>query len=78
MLPEGGVDGGHYVYDNCDGIAFSVAIRKKLILQSLQSLGRKPGTAVYYYLTPPSVPFRLFHRPNSHGHSLRDQPLRIL
>ena len=24
---------------------------------------------VYYYLTPPSVPFRLFHRPNSHGHS---------
>ena len=23
----------------------------------------------------PSVPFRLFHRPNSHGHSLQDQPL---
>ena len=40
VLPEGGVDG----YDNCDG---SVAIRKKLILQSLQSLGRKPGTAPY-------------------------------
>ena len=27
------------------------------------------NSCVYYYLTPPSVPFRLFHRPNSHGHS---------
>ena len=59
VLPEGGVEGGHHVSDNCDGIAFFVAIRKKQILQSLQSLGIKPGTAVYYYLRPPhcSVPF---------------------
>ena len=27
------------------------------------------NSSVYYYLRPPSVPFRLFHRPNSHGHS---------
>ena len=27
------------------------------------------NSPVYYYLRPPSVPFRLFHRPNSHSHS---------
>ena len=27
------------------------------------------NSPIYYYLRPPSVPFRLFHRPNSHGHS---------
>ena len=27
------------------------------------------NSSVYYYLRPPSVPFRLFHRPNSHDHS---------
>ena len=134
------------------GLHFFVAIREKLILQSLQSwrnpngladcswkkhintlyksskiranffafIGRKLGTAPYtttlhpplfrsncsipkVYIPPclqilrvaprlqigcnpdtindcncPSVPFRLFHRPNSHGHSLQDQPLWIL
>ena len=53
----------------------SVATRKKLILQSLQSIGRKPGTAAYYYLRPPSVPFRLFRRQSLHNHSLQDHPL---
>ena len=39
------------------------------------SIRKFVGTAVYYYLRPPSVPFRLFRRQSLHNHSLQDHPL---